>query len=492
MSAGSDLLFGLLVLEGGLIDPGRLADACAVLRAQDLALGDVLIARGWIRPDDRVRIDALVLQKTQAFGREASSISPPRRDQFPGELVGSQPTCEFPEPAHTTAEETEPNPDSPSLGAEVRLFGSPRYTRIRLHAAGGIGCIWLARDNYLGREIALKELRPDQACNPLSRSRFLKEAQITGQLEHPGIVPVYELASQRNEQQPFYTMRFINGQTLTAAARAFHAKRLAGQFDSLQWSILLNALVTVCNTVAYAHSRGVLHRDLKGQNVVLGDFGEVAVLDWGLAKLVGHAGVELPEPSVPLEVPQSGEALTVEGQVCGTPGYMAPEQAAGRHGQIDQRTDVYGLGAILYEILTGQPPFTGPETRELLRRVCEERPTPPTLIWAEVPSTLEEICLRARQAPREPVRHAQCPRTRGAAMAGGAAEARRRCVAGIRVVVPFARRNHPYERLAKGRDRPVYVRQRGLLQDHKAVARRAGRQDGLRHFSGRICGEIPS
>ena len=128
----------------------------------------------------------------------------------------------------------------------------------------------------------------------------------------------------------FIPMRFIKGRTLSEAACAFHTNRKAGQFHTLEWSTLLNAFVTVCNTVAYAHSRGVLHRDLKGQNVNLGNFGEVEVLDWGLAQLVGQAEGEPPEHAIPLGVTDSSElALTVQGQVIGTPGYMAPEQATG-------------------------------------------------------------------------------------------------------------------------------------------------------------------
>jgi eukaryotic-like serine/threonine-protein kinase len=157
---------------------------------------------------------------------------------------------------------------------------------------------------------------------------------------------------------------------------------------------LLNAFITICNTVAYAHSRGVIHRDLKGQNVVLGDFGEVVVLDWGLAKLVGRLGEEADFPSVVLD-DERGEGFTLQGQTVGTPAYMAPEQASGRLDQIDRHTDIYGLGAMLYEILTGQPPFAGSGTHDVLRKVREERPLPPREIWAEVPPALEEICLTA-------------------------------------------------------------------------------------------------
>ena len=159
-----------------------------------------------------------------------------------------------------------------------------RYTLTHLHAKGGMGRVWLARDGALGRQIALKELRPDQSDNTIVCSRFLYEAKITAQLEHPGIVPVYELGEG---DAPYYTMRFVRGRTLSEAIRAYHKKRAAGEADSVGLNDLLMAFVGVCHAVAYAHSRGIIHRDLKGQNVVLGDFGEVIVLDWGLAKRVG-------------------------------------------------------------------------------------------------------------------------------------------------------------------------------------------------------------
>ena len=159
-----------------------------------------------------------------------------------------------------------------------------RYTLTHLHAKGGMGRVWLARDGSLGRQIALKDLRPDQADNSILCSRFLYEAKITAQLEHPGIVPVYEVGQG---EVPYYTMRFVKGRTLSEAIRAYHKKRVAGEADSVDLVALLASFVGVCHAVAYAHSRGVIHRDLKGQNVVLGDFGEVIVLDWGLAKRVG-------------------------------------------------------------------------------------------------------------------------------------------------------------------------------------------------------------
>ena len=322
-----------------------------------------------------------------------------------------------------------------------------------------MGRVWLARDGELGRQIALKDLRPDQTENTASYSRFLYEAKITAQLEHPGIVPVYELGQG---DAPYYTMRFVRGRTLSEAIRAYHKKRAAGEADSVELAELLNSFVAVCHAVAYAHSRGIIHRDLKGQNVVLGDFGEVIVLDWGLAKRVGpdphesevtgdgqspdvakgthvandltcdhrgHESLTLAEQaadatatvvhtgasSAPATIgsvndgllPASGSGPrmtresgagpegTLQGQLLGTPAYMAPEQARGDHDVIDRRSDIYGLGAILYETLTGQPPFLAPKTSEIFRKVCQEEPTRPRQIVPAIAPALEAVCLKA-------------------------------------------------------------------------------------------------
>jgi PAS domain S-box-containing protein len=158
--------------------------------------------------------------------------------------------------------------------------------------------------------------------------------------------------------------------------------------------VLLHAFVVVCNTVGYANSRGVIHRDLKGQNVILGDFGEVVVLDWGLAKLVGQLE-ELEEVPVATRSGPDAATLTQHGQALGTPASMAPEQAAGWLDQIDRRTDIYGLGAMLYEILTGQPSFSGGSMADVLQKVQEEEPRQPRDLCPETPPGLEKICLRA-------------------------------------------------------------------------------------------------
>jgi serine/threonine-protein kinase len=392
MDTDRNLLFGVLALQADLIDSQQFIEACLLWSSRkDVPLADLLVERGWIVPDDRAHLDYLLGRKLHKHGGDPSASLAAIPDDLKRSLaalhdeeiqrsVGGLPAPE--EGAHTAA--------------TVAHISGPheRYARLRLHATGGIGRVWLAHDGDLGRDVALKELRPEQAGDASLGARFLQEARITGQLEHPGVVPVYELARRRDDRQPFYTMRFVKGRTLSEAAQAYHQKRAAGRADALDFPALLNAFVTVCNTVAYAHSRGVIHRDLKGQNVILGDFGEVVVLDWGLAKRLG-------QPDGEAEAARSGEpgaedsGQTVQGEALGTPGYMAPEQAAGRPDLIDRRTDVYGLGAVLYEILTGRPPFSGPDVAAVLRKVQEDEPAPPRQLWPEVPPAVEALCLRA-------------------------------------------------------------------------------------------------
>jgi serine/threonine protein kinase len=268
-----------------------------------------------------------------------------------------------------------------------------RYTLVRVHATGGCGRVWLAKDNDLEREVALKEIHSDARADPVVRARFLREARITGQLQHPSIPPVYESARRAADGEPFYTMRFVEGRTLRDVAGEYHRNRAAGRAGAGGMVSLLPPFLSVCNAVAYAHSRRVIHRDLKGENIVLGKFGEVFVLDWGLAKIMGQADDAF--AAVHPAVSPGGDALTVQGQILGTPAYMAPEQADGRHDEIGPATDIYGLGAILYEVLTGQPPFSGADAAAVLWKVRNEEPLPPRQVNGQVAPALEAICLKA-------------------------------------------------------------------------------------------------
>jgi PAS domain S-box-containing protein len=393
MDIDRDLLLGVLALRAELIDSQQLIEACTTwVSRKDTPLTALLVERGWILPADREHLESLLTRKLQRVGNASLVTFAGLSDDIRRSLAALEDPDLNRSLATVAYESEDVHPAEPGGCAGQ----NDRYQLTRLHACGGIGRVWLAHDRAIGREIALKELRPEHAHDGVLRARFLREAKITGQLEHPGIAPVYELARRPDTLQPFYAMRFVKGRTLSEVCREYHVGRAAGQADSLQFLTMLNALVIVCNTIAYAHSRGVIHRDLKGQNVVLGNFGEVVVLDWGLAKVIGAGEEERLDMAVHLDHQEPGDSeLTVAGQTLGTPAYMAPEQAAGSLDQINVQTDVYGLGAILYEILTGRPPFCGSDTRDVLRKVQEEAPIPPRDVWSDVPSALEAVCLRA-------------------------------------------------------------------------------------------------
>jgi PAS domain S-box-containing protein len=393
MNADRNLLAGVLALQTALIDSQQFIEICTLwMSRKTFTLTDLLIERGWLKPTDKDHLDYLVDRKIEMHGGDARATLASVSDDVKRSLA----TLDDADIQESLGDRTHDWHARTVATAGYTPEVQERYALKHLHATGGIGRVWLARDCQLGRDVALKELRPGHAGSPAARARFLKEAQITGQLEHPGIVPVYELAGRPGAKEPFYTMRFVKGQTLHEAVRRHHQKRAADQDDSLELLALLNAFVAVANTVAYAHSRGVLHRDLKGQNVVLGPFGDVVVLDWGLAKVVDEPDGEAGSTAVAACVVENGSVdLTVQGQAVGTPAYMAPEQARGQLDLLDCRTDVYGLGAILYEILTGQPPFLGNDALDVLRQVIEVEPRPPRELWPDVPASLEAICLRA-------------------------------------------------------------------------------------------------
>ena len=278
-------------------------------------------------------------------------------------------------------------------------------------ASGGIGQVMRALDTELHREVAVKEIQPALAGSQEVRARFLREAEITGQLEHPGIVPVYGMGRDASER-PFYAMRLVRGQTLQQAVQEFHDRSRDGRrFFGLEFQKLLRRFLHVCQTVAYAHSRGVIHRDLKPDNILLGPFGETLVVDWGLAKVTAaddlhpaqppspgaeqHADAkEFGTPSVSLSH-LSGELTRDAGEWIGTPAYMSPEQALGQAHRVGPAGDVYSLGATLYMLLTGQAPIVGANVDEALRRVIAGHFAPPRELSRAIPPPLQAICLKA-------------------------------------------------------------------------------------------------
>jgi eukaryotic-like serine/threonine-protein kinase len=309
---------------------------------------------------------------------------------------------EQPDPARTNTE-TDPSPPPPETltrlppgaadGARAAALrpGGPRYTAIRLHAKGGLGEVHVAQDTELRRTVALKRLQDLHAGRAASVQRFLREAEITAHLEHPGIVPVYGLVHDA-DGRPAYAMRFVEGDSLRQAADRYHA----APPDRLAFRQLLGHFVAACNAVAYAHSRGVLHRDLKPSNILLGQFGETLVVDWGLAKVVGPADPAPADAEAEATVVQqpAGDATTI-GRAAGTPGFMSPEQAAGRWDRVGPASDVYSLGATLYYLLTGHAPFKGTDTPDVLDKVQHGVFLPPRQVRPGVPAALDAVCRRA-------------------------------------------------------------------------------------------------
>jgi tetratricopeptide (TPR) repeat protein/tRNA A-37 threonylcarbamoyl transferase component Bud32 len=324
--------------------------------------------------------------------------------------VSYLPTSSAPaESGHLLAKTVDPNhlpsassPTEPvqhlaaSSTGEVRRSGSLRYQILRPHDKGGIGEVFVALDQELSRQVALKEMQEHYAADAPSRGRFVREAEITGNLEHPGIVPVYGLG-QYADGRPFYAMRFIKGETLKEAIARYHrSDEREASAQEFERRTLLTRFVAVCNTLAYAHSRGIIHRDIKPANIMLGQYGETLVVDWGMAKAVTKEGKELDTSGGLVVMPPSADSVqTHAGSAMGTPVYMSPEQATGRLDLLGPASDIYSLGATLYAILTGHPPIEGNDLKEVLGKVERGEWTPARQVKADVPPGLEAICSRA-------------------------------------------------------------------------------------------------
>ena len=295
-----------------------------------------------------------------------------------------------------------------------------RFRVLRPHARGGLGAVFVALDQELNREVALKQMQDRHADDEQNRARFVLEAEITGGLEHPGIVPVYGLGHYA-DGRPYYAMRFIRGDSLKEAISRFHlaekpvregraleeppgqatapgraAVSTGAATRGLELRKLLRRFMDVCNAIDYAHGRGVLHRDLKPGNVMIGRYGETLVVDWGLAKVLSRSDVHVLTEERPL-VPSSssGSSATLPGYALGTPAYMSPEQAAGDMENLGPASDVYGLGATLYCLLTGRPPFEGDDVGAVLRAVRDGRFQAPRQVDRSIDRELEAVCVKA-------------------------------------------------------------------------------------------------
>jgi hypothetical protein len=391
-SSDLNLLYVLLALQMDFVTRDALLQAMqAWVFARDRSLIDLLQEQKALTPEQRKVLNIAV----NDYLESQSDIAPSSRSA---------------EELPPTVADVLQHPVSLDPAANLFAIGNAtvtglermRYRVLRLHARGGLGMVSVARDGELGREVALKELDTKSAENEMSRRRFIREAEITGRLEHPGIVPVYGLGWYA-DGRPYYVMRLIRGETLQEAVSKLHAGK-----EQYTLRDLLTRFVAVCNTVAYAHSRGVIHRDLKPANVMLGPYGETLVVDWGLAKVIGQPNDPSGSAEETLQVSGSSggdHTTTREGSALGTPAYMSPEQAGGRLDEQSTATDVYGLGATLYAMITGQAPVAECDAEDVLERVQQGDWPAPRHVKAEVPRALDAICHKAlalRPADRYP------------------------------------------------------------------------------------------
>ena len=345
----------------------RLQDAVKDLRRQGFTRAQILVAVGdefgrASREEEQTLVDTASDTTMDFFddfeGPEGNRYEEPGgpRDEGPGRRRDTRSVIE-------------------AVSSAARMDdGHPRYDDLGPLGVGGMGEVRRVLDRQLGRTLAFKTSHAPSAGSSTLAARFLEEAQATAQLQHPGIVPVYDLG-ELPDGRLWFTMKEVSGQTFGEVITEVHAvSRQRWEVAPSGWALrrLVDVLQQVCEAVGYAHSRGVVHRDLKPDNVMVGSFGEVLVLDWGLAKVLGQTDLAAEEGALdPVRTERSADAAnqTLAGQVAGTPAYMPPEQAVGQVDRIDARSDVYALGAILYHVLSGRAPFTGDSGLEVLDKV---------------------------------------------------------------------------------------------------------------------------
>jgi WD40 repeat protein len=383
-----NLILGVLAAQAGFVTPAQvIAAASARMLARDgRSVLDHLVESGALSHERRDLVLGLADEALAANGGSPERVL----DSLPGARALSRTLdSALPADASLRFEGTGVVPVEPE----------GKYARLDELGRGGQSIVWRALDLFVGREVALKELtlqgNADSPSAGSARARFLREARLTAQLDHPGIVAVHELA-ERPDGTLYAAQKLVRGRTLKAALA--RCRTLAQRLE------LLPHLVDAAQAMAYAHARAVVHRDLKPSNVMVGSYGETVVVDWGLAKRRGE-----PEtgPATATPTPQSGPELTQAGVALGTPSYMSPEQARGDLQAIDERSDVFGLGAMLYELLTGRPPFHGVDNAEVIEAVLSGRLIPIRELCPEAPAELAAIAARAlRSAPAERYPHA--------------------------------------------------------------------------------------
>ncbi len=407
MKQAKDLIFGALAVQLGKVLRSDLMKAAFDWADRtEGSLSATLLEQGKLSEDDRDIIEGMVRgalathegdeQATLAtFGGESRVI----QDYF-GE------TIRFSEAGQLERGEEVPQPLRAEEVPAVPIH-SGRYEGYEEHSAGGMGKIMLVKDKHLDREVALKELLPHHIEGatksgtvtgvPTSEmltmpavARFMQEARVTGSLEHPSIVPIYEVG-YRPDGTMYYTMKLVRGKTLQEAISS--CKSLRERLG------LLSHFLDLCNALAYAHSKGIVHRDVKPLNVMVGEFGETILIDWGIAKIQGQEDIHSTDMETAHDALEKGDedtlAKTVYGEAMGSPYFMPPEQALGEVEKINSRSDVYALGAVLYTMLTGKLPYLGMTPQEYILAVINHSPKPILELDKEIPPELVAVCERA-------------------------------------------------------------------------------------------------
>lgn len=404
MKEDSELLLSVFVVQLGYASAAQVMAAAAewaTRRTDGSSLADVLAQRGLLDGDKRKMVEALmgkalqvnqgdVARTLQSFSTGLNVLMRSLSTSMTGGDSGARTQAT---PQGDSLEGTENVSDEP-IGRYDFETGPNRETEEL--GRGGIGRVVVVHDRYLGRDVAMKELLAEHTSNPaLATSRmvaleqrFLREARLTGQLEHPAIVPVFEVG-RRLDGGLYYTMQRVRGRTMAQLMK--EARSLEGRLK------LVAPYLTTCQAIAYAHSRAVVHRDIKPQNVMVGPFGETYVLDWGLARVKGRSDPRASDLKLQPDI--TGNVL--EGGAIGTPSYMSPEQAEGKIESIDERSDVWCLGAVLYELLTGEPPYTGNNPFDVLGKIIKEQWRPVRELEPDAPVELVAITEKALQRRRE-------------------------------------------------------------------------------------------
>ncbi len=374
MNPQRELLFVFLTIQEGFATARQVMaahEASATSESQGMA--EILVKDGVINEEQRLKVEGMV---AESLGKPSVVLQ-----SFGGSMgVGEIPQEEDMQSA-VTAEQ-----GGRYLLRDCKTKSLTNDKGKATIGQGAMGRVLLAVDSHLDRDVAIKELLPEMGADgresapsgfscPNKSARFLREARITARLEHPNIVPVYELG-ERPDKTIYYTMKVVRGRTMEDAL-----KQCDGFSDRIK---LLGHFVDLCHAISFAHSLGIVHRDIKPANVMLGEFGETVVLDWGLAKAGGASAVE-----------ENPEEETIKGQAIGTPAYMSPEQAEGLIEQIDERSDVWSLGAVLFHVLTGQTPFQAADVFELIGKVLRDSVKPVRKVCADVPGELASIADKA-------------------------------------------------------------------------------------------------